>query len=403
MQRAFRRPVETWEVDLYFQLYTAEIEQGHNDELAMRRAIHGVLSSPQFLYVNLQPNGSSDDSQPLTDHQLATRLSYFLWSSMPDDELRRLADAGQLRDATVLEAQTRRMLKDPRVRELSENFFVQWLRLRELWSAQPDAELFRDFYEGPKGKRTLAQEMFCEALLLFETILVEDRSVLELVHSDETWLNGRLAKLYGIDKVTTDDQTWRRTKLDDARRGGVLTMGATLTLTSFPHRTSPIRRGAWFLETVFNRPPPPPTIAVADIDQQKDLEAGLTLREKVERHRANAACAVCHDRIDPPGFALENFDAIGRWRETDGEEAIDPSGNLNGAGSFDGPAEFKQRVLAEKVRFVRGFVEQLLSYALARKLEYYDAAAVDQDRSACGEGRVSVEPDHRLNRHEFRF
>ncbi|MEZ6129468.1 MAG: DUF1592 domain-containing protein [Planctomycetaceae bacterium] len=423
MQLAFRRPVEDAEVDLYEQLYTTEFEQSHADETAMRRAIHGVLSSPQFLYVNLpvdRPFKAVNRSQPTqgtekaqepsqvketsgrqmaqarqtdaarqtarqtawkgratVDQQLASQLSYSLWSSMPDDELRRLADTGQLRDAAVLEAQTRRMLKDPRVRELSENFFVEWLRLRELWSAQPDAELFRDFYEGPKGKRTLAPEMFCEALLLFETILVEDRSILELLHSDETWLNGRLAKLYGIDEVTTDDQTWQRTKLNDAERGGVLTMGATLTLTSFPTRTSPIKRGVWLLETVFNRPPSPPTIAVTDIDAQQ-FDKGLTIREKTKLHRENDACAVCHNRIDPPGFALEGFDGIGRLRERDGDKLIDDSGQIAGAGSFDGPAEFKQQLLRQKERFVRGFTEQMLSYGLARKLEYFDAATVDE-------------------------
>ena len=387
MQLAFRRPVDDAEVDLYEQLYTAEFEQSHADEAAMRRAIHGVLSSPQFLYVNLHSRRSTSRN----DHQLASQLSYFLWSSMPDDELRRLADAGQLRDAAVLEAQARRMLKDPRVRELSENFFVEWLRLRELWSAQPDARLFRDFYDGPQGKRTLAPEMFCEALLLFETILVEDRSVLELVHSDETWLNGRLAKLYGIDEVTTDDQTWQRTKLNAPERGGVLTMGATLTLTSFPTRTSPIKRGVWLLETVFNRPPSPPTIAVTDIDAQQ-FDEGLTIREKTKLHRENDACAVCHNRIDPPGFALEGFDGIGRLRERDGDKLIDDSGQIPGAGSFDGPAEFKQQLLRQKERFVRGFTEQLLSYGLARKLEYFDAATVDEIV------QQAAQDDYRLSR-----
>lgn len=394
MRRAFRRPVQSAEVDLYLGLYESARANGADDEAAMRAALHGVLSSPSFLYL-VEKGVTAESDQPivpLTDHELAARLSYFLWSSMPDDELLALADAGRLQDDCVLEQQTRRMLRDPRVQELGENFFVEWLRLRELWSAQPDDRKFRDFYEGPKGKRTLAPDMFCEALLLFETILIEDRPVLELVQADYSYVNRRLAKLYGIDSSSDDDRDWRRVDLALGRRGGVLTMGATLTLTSFPHRTSPIRRGAWFLETIFNRPPPPPKIAVADIDEQKNLEANLTLREKVERHRANPACAVCHNRLDPPGFALENFDAIGRWRETDGEEKIDASAELPGGGGFSGPAEFKQQILAQKERFLRGFVEHLLGYAVSRKLEYYDIATVDEIVQA------AAADDYRLSR-----
>lgn len=394
MKRAFRRPVAATEVDLYFGLYESAIAEGANEETAMRAALHGVLSSPRFLYVveNGSDTGKGSAVVPLTDHEIAARLSYFLWSSTPDDELLRLADAGRLQDDRVLEQQTRRMLKDARVRELSENFYVQWLRLRELWSAQPDAKQFRAFYDGPQGKRTLAPEMFCEALLLFETVLVEDRSVLELVHADHTYVNSRLANLYGIDGLEGDDAQWERVELPDARRGGVLTMGATLTLTSFPHRTSPIRRGAWFLETFFNRPPPPPKIAVADIDEQEGLNAGLSLREKIQLHRDKAACAVCHNRIDPPGFALENFDAIGRWRERDGSDEIDASGQLRGIGAFDGPADFKRRLLQQEQRFVRGFVEHLLSYALARRLEYYDTATVEEIIHA------AARDDYRLSR-----
>ena len=308
---------------------------------------------------------------------------------MPDDELFELAERGQLSDPKAIDAQARRMIKDPRIRELSENFFVEWLHLRELWSAQPDARSFHAFYEGPKGKRTLARDMFCEPLLLFETILAEDRSILELIDSEFIYVNDRMAKHYGIEAAVDSDRDWQRVELGEETqseriRGGVLTTGAVMTLTSFPHRTSPIRRGAWVLETIFNRPPPPPKIAVADIDEQDNVEH-LTLREKVELHRANPACAVCHDRIDPPGFAFENFDAIGRWREQDGDEPIDPTGSLRGIGAFSSSTEFKQRLTAEKERFVRGFVEHLLSYSLARKLEYYDQPAIDQITQAAAD------------------
>lgn len=396
LRRAFRRDVTDPEIDLYYGLYEGVRSDGGDDETAMRAAIHGVLSSPSFLYV--LENGESEQSSrrivQLTDYELANRLSYFLWSSMPDDELMKLAEQGQLGDN--LEQQVLRMLKDERARELSENFYVQWLRLRELWSVQPDERKFKQFYEGPKGKRTLARDMFCEALLLFETIQTEDRSILELVDADYTFVNDRLAKLYEIEASTGSDRDWQRVSLDanaatDRVRGGVLTSAAVLTLTSFPHRTSPIRRGSWFLETIFNRPPPPPKIAVADIDEQENVE-NLTLRQKTEMHRANSACAVCHDRIDPPGFALENFDAIGRWRERDGDEEIDPSGVLKGIGAFEDAIQFKQRVIAEKDRFVRGFTEHLLSYALSRKLDYYDVAAVEQVVKA------AAEDDYRFSR-----
>ncbi|WP_235908843.1 DUF1592 domain-containing protein [Roseiconus nitratireducens] len=397
MQRAFRRPVEDSETDLYLRLYEQARSSGVDDELAMRSAIHGVLSSPSFLYLLEHGDSDSDSSIcGLTDHELASRLSYFLWSSMPDDELLSLADRGQLGDPTEIEKQVDRMIRNPRVSELSENFFVEWLHLRELWSAQPDERKFRSFYEGPKGKRTLARDMFCEPLLFFETILTEDRSILDLIDSNYTYINDRLAKHYGIETNAGSDRDWQRIELRgqnhaEAIRGGVLTTGAVMTLTSFPHRTSPIRRGAWVLETVFNRPPPPPKIAVADIDDQENVEH-LTLREKVELHRANPACAVCHDRIDPPGFALENFDAIGRWREKDGDAPIDSSGSLRGLGAFASSTEFKRQLSAEKDRFVRGFVEQILSYALARELEYYDQAAIDKIV------RAAADDDYRLSR-----
>ena len=339
LRRAFRRDVSPEEVGVYLNLYRAAVGSGADDESAMRSAIQAVLASPSFLYVtcsgrgNESPDTSSQKKDslprplPLTNYELACRLSYFLWSSMPDDELFELAAQGNLQQDEVLETQVRRMLNDHRSIELAENFFVQWLRLQELWSAQPDKKLFPEFYTAINDKRTLAQDMFGEILLQFQTMLVEDRGVTELLDADYTFINGKLMDYYGRDasefgkfadgsKLFADDQksdrVWNRVRRFDTKRGGLLTSPAVLTLTSFPHRTSSIRRGVWILDTVFNRHPPAPKIAVADIDEQDDA-ASLTLREKVERHRENAACAVCHDRIDPPGFALENFDAIGRW------------------------------------------------------------------------------------------
>lgn len=433
MRRAFRRNVEPSEVDVYVDLYNLEIDRGGNEELAMRFAIQGVLASPSFLYLERgdaeplsdgdvgeastddlageSPSNRKDSTSPtmpkvvpLSDHTIVSRLSYFLWSSMPDEELFELAELGKLRDEAVIEAQVRRMLADPRSIELSENFYVQWLRLPELWSAQPDKKLFPDFYSAINNKRTLARDMFGEALLLFQTILIEDRPVTELLDSRYTFINGKLAEFYQEDAALksftsgknvpeddlNDDRIWSRVRRFNPQRGGIITSPAVLTLTSFPHRTSSIRRGVWILDTVFNRHPPAPKIAVAEIDEQQNTEE-LTLREKVELHRANAACAVCHDRIDPPGFALENFDAIGRWRVKDGDELVDASGNLAGVGRFRNPAEFKTALLSQKRRFVQGLAEHLLSFALGRKLEYFDTPTIEQivERTIADECRIS--------------
>ena len=464
LRRAFRREVKEVEVAAYVNLYRAAIGSGSGDEAAMRHAIQAILSSPSFLYVTCNgqhPSGqggapknessSTGDSVtrpnqvvPLTGYELASRLSYFLWSSMPDDELLALAADGRLQDDAALEAQVRRMLGDRRSIELSETFFVEWTKLRELWTAQPDQRQFREFYSGPLGKRTLARDMFGEVLLQFQTILVEDRAVTELIDSEYTFVNGKLMQYYRRDSkgrerdyeslphkgrdqdsqaassdekgLTTssaddpesslfarfpdgeslfaddekNDRIWNRVTRFDQHRGGLFTSPAVLTLTSFPHRTSSIRRGVWILDTVFNRHPPAPKVAVADIDEQQDA-ASLTLREKVERHRASAACAVCHDRIDPPGFALENFDAIGRWRDRDGDEVIDPSGELQGVGEFHTPEEFRKLLMSQERRFLQGFAEHLLSYALGRKLEYFDVPVVERlvDRTIEDDFRIS--------------
>ena len=404
--RAFRRDADGEEVTSYLRLYQAEIALGGDDESAMRATMQGILSSPNFLYLTVggnsepasnavsqrpAPTETSPSVVPLSGYELASRLSYFLWSTMPDDELLLLAKEGKLNNAEAIETQVRRMLADGRSIELTENFYVQWLRLPELWSAQPDKELFPGFYSDINDKRTMARDMFGEALLLFQTILVEDRPITDLLDSDYSYINGKLSQLYGRSHEQLErfgdgsnvsvldleeDRVWSRVRRFDPQRGGIITSPAVLTLTSFPHRTSSIRRGVWILDTVFNRHPPAPKVAVADIDEQKDTEQ-LTLRQKVELHRAEPACAACHDRIDPPGFSLENFDAIGRWRDRDGDELIDASGELLGVGSFDNPREFKSALLSQKRRFVQGLAEHLLSFALGRKLEYFDSPAIE--------------------------
>lgn len=439
LRRAFRREVLPGEVAVYLSVYDAARKSGADDEFAFRSALQAILASPSFLYLgagdsSLRPVethlgasvNEADPSErnaprvvPLGDYALASRLSYFLWSSMPDDELFELAAAGKLRDEVILQSQVRRMLDDRRSIELSENFFVQWLRLRELWSAQPDKKLYPEFYTAINDKRTLARDMFGEVLLLFQTILVEDRPVIDLIDSEYAFVNGKMMQYYGkhaselllfaegqnlLSDDEQNDRSWNRVKKFDGRRGGLLTSPAMLTLTSFPHRTSSIRRGVWILDTVFNRHPPAPKVAVADIDEQSD-SGELTLREKVERHRENEACAVCHNRIDPPGFALENFDAIGRWREHDGGEVIDSSGELPGVGTFRTPIEFRSLLLSQKRRFVQGFVEHLLSYALGRKLEYFDVSFVERivDKAMLENCRISTVVAEIVKSYPFRF
>ncbi|MFN3151562.1 DUF1592 domain-containing protein [Bremerella sp.] len=399
LRRAFRRPVKESEITLFANYHDQVLASSGSAEEAMRSVVQAVLSSPSFLYLNAPQTeneitqANSNHAVALTSHELATRLSYFLWSTMPDDELYQLADSGLLLDREVLDGQVQRMLADPRAIELSESFYVQWLKLQELWSAQPDVKQFPQFYSAINNKRTLAQDMFGEVLLLFQTVLVEDRSVVDLLDSDYAFVNSKMVQFYQfnpaeltlataqqqpIDRdLLKDDRNWFRIQRVSPERGGVMTSPAILTATSLPHRTSPIRRGVWLLETLFNRHLSPPNVAVGDIDDQEGIE-GLSLREKVELHRANHACAVCHDQIDPPGFALENYDAIGKWRAEEEGMPIDSSGQLPGIGKFGGPQEFKQQLMDQQDLFVRGFAEHLFSYALSRDLEYYDVPAVQE-------------------------
>jgi hypothetical protein len=285
------------------------------------------------------------------------------------------------------------------VRELSESFAVQWLRLDQLYTAQPDRGLFKAFYSGPQGKDTLHAAMLLEALLLFETVLVEDRSILDFINADYTWLNSRLARLYGLDSARPGESAippaaaagqpnrelrqndrdashrWTRVALRDRNRGGFMTMAGPLTVTSLPFRTSPVKRGAWLLETVFNRPPQEPKVAFAVSNDTKEAALHLSIRERFEAHRNKPECYSCHIRLDPPGFALERFDAVGAWRERDGQSPVDARAEWNGI-AFDSPAGFKAAVMQNPEEFVRGFIEHLLAYALGRKLEFFDLPAV---------------------------
>lgn len=404
LTHAFRRPLDDTTVARYADVFDDALDRGLSFGAAMKSALAAALTSPDFLYI-AEAGAGRGRVKPLADHELATRLAYFLWSAPPDDELLN----ARLADPAVLEAQARRLMRDPRSREMSESFATQWLRLDQLMTAKPDPILFKGFYSGPQGKVTLHGSMLVEALLLFETVLVEDRSILDLLAADYTWLNARLAKLYGIDVPALKGKTgssnvlidarqnslWLRVPLKDKRRGGYMTMGGPLTITSLPMRTSPVKRGAWLLETLFNRPPQEPKVAFALKDEAQSQTAPQTVRERFEQHRDKPACYSCHVRLDPPGFALERFDAIGSWREKDGSQPIDAHAEWNGA-PFDGPAAYKALLAQNPHEFTRGFIEHLLSYALGRSLEVYDMPVVAQiEKAAKADGwkfsRVIVE------------
>ena len=400
LARAFRHPVDDRTVSRYAGLFDDAVKGGATFPAAMREALGAALASPEFLYL-AEPVSGRAAVRALDDGELANRLAYFLWSAPPDDALRAAAAAGRLRDPAGLASETRRMLRDPRVRELAESFAVQWLRLDQLYTAKPDPQLFRGFYYGQQGKRTLHGPMLTEALLLFETVLVEDRSVLDFLNADYTWLNRQLAKLYGLEAAcaaplatlppaSADElrnlranSAWVRAPLPDRTRGGFITMAGPLTVTSLPFRTSPVKRGAWLLETVFNRPPQEPKVAFVLKDAEKTSPTAQSVRQKFEQHRDQPACFSCHIRLDPPGFALEAFDPIGARRTRDGRQPVDARAEWNGR-AFDGPAGFKAALMEKPEEFVRGFIEHLLSYALGRKLEIYDMPTVLEIQGAAG-------------------
>jgi hypothetical protein len=364
--RAFRRPVQTEEVDRCLDLYDRAEAEGQRFEDRIRLALDRILVSPHFLFrVELDPAGARPGTvYPISEYELASRLSYFLWSSMPDEELFALAAQGRLRQD--LEAQVRRMLGDPKSSAFVQNFAGQWLTIRKLDTVTPDPKQFPDFDADLRSAMSRETEMF------FEAILREDRSILDFLDADFSFVNERLARHYGIAGVTGKE--FRRVKLP-ANRGGILTQASILTLTSNPTRTSPVKRGKWVLDQILNTPPPPPPPDVPAFPEEKQLTGSL--RQVMEMHRANTLCASCHQRMDPIGFAFENYDATGAWRDKDGPFAIDPSGVLPGGQSFRGPAELKVILKDKGDQFSRCLAEKLLTYALGRGLESYDRCAVD--------------------------
>ena len=386
LRRGYRRPPTEAEVEQLAQFVASIQTDGAKWEAGIQQAIKVILCSPKFLFrLELDDRPQRPDPYPIDAFQLASRLSYFLWSSMPDDELFELAAKNQL--TVNLEAQVKRMLADPKATELARDFGSQWLQIQRLATVAPDRERFPTF-----GRR-LRAAMLKETELFLESIFREDQNVLDLLDADYTFLNKELANHYGI----TDTQgNWmgqkktilggeeikgsefRRVALQGASRGGILTHASILTVTSNPTRTSPVKRGRWVLEQILGSPPPPPPPDVPELEEDHDAITGTTLRERLEQHRADPACANCHAKMDPIGFALENYNAIGAFRTKEGELEIDTTAELPDGTSFDGIADLKQIIKDRKQQFVRCLTEKMLTYALGRGLEYYDRPTVDQ-------------------------
>jgi hypothetical protein len=379
LERAYRRPVTSDDVDRAARIYRLAQDRGESHERAVQVALTTVLASPGFLFL-VEPEESRED-RPLSDFELASRLSYFLWSSMPDEELFRRARERTLR--SNLRMQVVRMLADARASRFVEDFTGQWLQLRKLDAATPDRGRFPGFDD------TLRRAMRKETEEYFAHILRENRSVLELLDSDYTFVNEALAQHYGIGGVTGEG--FRRATVADRRRGGVLTQASVLTLTSNPNRTSPVKRGQWILQQILGTPPPPPPPDVPKLDEAGDAADASSLRERMEAHRSKAECASCHRQMDPLGFALENYDAVGRWRTRDGGSPIDPSGELTGGRKFGDVRELKRLLAsASAKRFARCLVENLLTYALGRGLEADDYPTVEAIRKRLVAGNYEM-------------
>jgi hypothetical protein len=368
-RRAYRRPVSQTDLETLLSFYQAGRNKG-DFETGIENALRLILASPKFLFrpepdpVNVAPGSL----YRISDLELASRLSFFLWSSIPDDQLLNVAAQGRLKDPAVLEKEVRRMLADPRSETLATNFAAQWLYLRNLDSVTRAPEEFPNFDDN------LRQAFRRETELFFESIMHEDRSVLDLLTADYTFVNERLARHYGIPNVYGSH--FRRVMLPDAARRGLLGQGSILTVTSYPNRTSPVLRGKFILENILGTPPTPPPPNVPPLKENSAGSKTLSVRELMEEHRKNPACAGCHKIMDPLGFSLENFDATGRWRAKDRSGPIDASGQLADGTRVDGPVTLRQALLKHPEQFTGTVVEKLLTYALGRGLEYYDMPVV---------------------------
>ncbi len=373
-RKAFRRPPTMSELDVLINVYNLGLKNNLNHSESLGLMLKAVLVSPQLLFITPSAEFKSNEKIVSIDsYQLASRLSYLLWSSPPDQQLANLADEATLINPEVLKEQVNRMLNNPKSKALFDGFGAQWLRLNNLENQVFDMEIFPDM------TLSLRMAMIDEARLFFRSIIKENKSVIEFVDSDYTFLNEQLSKLYGItESVIGEDM--RRVKLTNPNRGGIIGMPATLASTSFSNRTSPVRRGVWVLEQVLGErvPSPPPDIPeLEELDHEN--EQGLTLRQRTELHQSEATCANCHKLLDPIGFGLENFDAIGRWREVNNEGLrIDSSGQLPNGEKFTSPALLKSLLIKRKGDLARNFTEKFMAHALGRQLEGYDYIVIDQ-------------------------
>ena len=369
-RRAYRRPVTENDLEAPLSFFQRGRNNGGSFEAGIESALQLILASPEFL-VRFEPdpdNVTADAPYRVSDLALASRLSFFLWSSIPDDQLLEAAASGKLHEPAVLREQTLRMLRDPRSEALTDNFAEQWLFLRNLKTTAPNLDAFPDFDDN------LRQAMRQETKLFFESILHEDRSVMDLLNADYTFVNERLARHYGIPNIYGSQ--FRRVAVTDEARRGLLGQASILAVTSYPNRTSPVQRGKWILTNILGVPPTPPPPGVPELKENAEGAQKHTLRERMELHRADTVCAGCHKVMDPVGFALENFDAIGRWRAQDDGAKIDPSGTLFEGSKIDGPVALRKTLSNRPETFVGVMTEKMLTYALGRGVESYDMPAV---------------------------
>jgi len=380
-RRAFRRDVTVSDVRPFLAAYTAT-RLKHSFDASIAAALRDVLLAPDFLFrLEFDPEGAPPGTaQKVSDWELASRLSFFLWSSIPDDALLDVARSGKLKDAAVLDREVRRMLADPRARTLADNFAAQWLGLRGLADIKPDAKFYPEF------DSALGDAFEEETRLFVRSVIRDNRSVRDLIGADYTYLNERLARVYGIPGVIGPG--FRRVSVSGTpERGGLLGQGSILMLTSHTTKTSPVLRGKWILDNLLNSPPPPPPPGVPPLDESADKGRKLTTRQQVERHRSNAVCASCHSRMDPLGFALENFDVVGKWRTRDEGGEIDASGTLPNGKTFAGPQGLKDLLLSRPDAFVDATLARLMTYALGRELDVRDQPAIRQIMQETEAGR----------------
>ena len=368
--RAFRRPATDDEIKGAMTLFDMMLQRGEKWEDAMRHSARVLLVSPSFLY-RTEQDRPGFVAQQVSDWELAARLSYFLWSTMPDEPLFALARDGKLSEPATFEAQVRRMLEDPKARTLAENFASQWLRTREIWSADRPANETQ-----PEFTTALREAMAEEPLVFFQAMLRENRPLTECLDADYTFVNAELAKFYGIEGVQGD--SFQRVSLVDCNRGGVVTMAGVLTLTSYPRRSSPVLRGKWVMEEILGSPPPPAPPMIKSLPTSDKGRNGLTFRQQLEGHRNRAECASCHKTMDQLGFGLENFSPVGSWRDTVANLPVDASGELPDGSKFTGPIELKRLLVNRRDEFTRNIAERMFSYAMGRGVEQTDWLAIRQ-------------------------